>query len=166
MIYGIGVDLIEIDRIKQAIERNGQRFVDRVYTKAEQEYCAQRPSFACYAARFTAKEAFLKALGTGLRKGMRWLDIEEGHHTISHEPDKNEKAYEQLIKINTWYCEQVKTEHRPRGAGGGGDAEPTRVTALGPDGEVVSTASKTSQVLQPGSVIRVETSGGGGYGEA
>jgi holo-[acyl-carrier protein] synthase len=76
MIYGIGVDLIEIDRIKQAIERNGQRFVDRVYTKAEQEYCAQRPSFACYAARFTAKEAFLKALGTGLRKGMRWQDIE------------------------------------------------------------------------------------------
>jgi holo-[acyl-carrier protein] synthase len=76
MIYGIGVDLIEIDRIKQAIERNGQRFVDRVYTKAEQEYCEQRPSFACYAARFTAKEAFLKALGTGLRKGMRWQDIE------------------------------------------------------------------------------------------
>jgi holo-[acyl-carrier protein] synthase len=76
MIYGIGVDLIEIDRIKQAIERNGQRFVDRVYTKTEQEYCAQRPSFACYAARFTAKEAFLKALGTGLRKGMRWQDIE------------------------------------------------------------------------------------------
>jgi len=76
MIYGIGVDLIEIDRIKQAIERNGQRFVDRVYTKAEQEYCAYRPSFACYAARFTAKEAFLKALGTGLRKGMRWQDIE------------------------------------------------------------------------------------------
>ena len=38
---------------------------------------------------------------------MRWLDIDEGHHTISHEPDKNEKAYEQLIKINTWYCEQI-----------------------------------------------------------
>jgi holo-[acyl-carrier protein] synthase len=76
MIYGIGVDLIEIDRIKQAIERNGQRFIDRVYTKAEQEYCEHRPSFACYAARFTAKEACLNALGTGLRKGMRWQDIE------------------------------------------------------------------------------------------
>lgn len=38
---------------------------------------------------------------------MRWLDIEEGHHTLSHEPDKNEKAYEKLIKINTWYCEQL-----------------------------------------------------------
>ena len=76
MIFGIGVDLIEIDRIKQAIERNGQRFINRIYTKAEQEYCNNRPSYACYAARFTAKEAFLKALGTGLRKGMRWQDIE------------------------------------------------------------------------------------------
>jgi hypothetical protein len=38
---------------------------------------------------------------------MRWLDIDEGHHSISHEPDNNEKAYEQLIKINTWYCEQI-----------------------------------------------------------
>lgn len=76
MIYGIGVDLIEIDRIKQAIERNGQRFIDRVYTEGEQAYCAQRPSYACYAARFTAKEAFLKAMGTGLRRGMSWRDIE------------------------------------------------------------------------------------------
>lgn len=76
MIYGIGVDLIEIDRIKQAIERNGQRFIDRLYTAEEQAYCIQRPLYACYAARFTAKEAFLKALGTGLRKGMRWRDIE------------------------------------------------------------------------------------------
>ena len=76
MIYGIGVDLIEIDRIKQAIERNGQRFIDRVYTVEEQAYCSQRPSYACYAARFTAKEAFLKAMGTGLRRGMNWRDIE------------------------------------------------------------------------------------------
>jgi len=76
MIYGIGVDLIEIDRIRQAIERNGQRFIERVYTDMEQAYCSQRSSYACYAARFTAKEAFLKAFGTGLRKGMRWRDIE------------------------------------------------------------------------------------------
>jgi holo-[acyl-carrier protein] synthase len=76
MIYGVGVDLIEIDRIRQAIERNGQRFIDRVYTDTEQAYCSQRSSYACYAARFTAKEAFLKAFGTGLRKGMRWRDIE------------------------------------------------------------------------------------------
>jgi holo-[acyl-carrier protein] synthase len=76
MIYGIGVDLIEIGRIRQAIERNGQRFIDRVYTDVEQAYCSQHASYASYAARFTAKEAFLKAFGTGLRKGMAWRDIE------------------------------------------------------------------------------------------
>ena len=76
MIYGIGVDLIEIERIRQAIERNGKRFIDRIYTEVEQAYCLQRSSYACYAARFTAKEALLKAYGTGLRKGMRWRDIE------------------------------------------------------------------------------------------
>ncbi len=77
MIYGIGVDLIEIDRIKQAIERTGQRFIDRLYTEAEQAFClTHHPPYACYAARFAAKEAFLKALGTGLRRGMRWRDIE------------------------------------------------------------------------------------------
>ena len=46
MIYGIGIDLIEIDRIRQVIERNGRRFIDRIYTESEQAYCAQRPSYA------------------------------------------------------------------------------------------------------------------------
>ena len=67
-------------------------------------------------------------------------------------------------QIATLYCEQAVDEHRPRGASGGDDARPTRVTILGPDGRVVSNASKTSTSLAPGSVIRVETSGGGGYG--
>jgi holo-[acyl-carrier protein] synthase len=77
MIYGIGVDLIEIARVKQAITRTQQRFIRRIYTEAEQQYCAtQHPPYACYAARFVAKEAFLKALGTGLRRHMRWRDVE------------------------------------------------------------------------------------------
>ena len=55
---------------------------------------------------------------------MRWLDIDEGHHSISHEPDKNEKAYEQLIKINTWYAEEVaflakRLSETPEPGGGG-----------------------------------------------
>ena len=70
----------------------------------------------------------------------------------------------EVPQLATLYCEQVIEEHRPLGAAGGGDARPTRVTILGPDGEVVSTASKISTLLEPGSVIRVETSGGGGYG--
>jgi holo-[acyl-carrier protein] synthase len=77
VIYGIGVDLIEIERIAQAITRTGQRLIERLYTDAEQAYCSrQHPPHACYAARFAAKEAFLKALGTGLRQHMRWRDIE------------------------------------------------------------------------------------------
>ncbi len=77
VIYGIGVDLIEIERIAQAITRTGQRLIERLYTDAEQAYCCrQHHPYACYAARFAAKEALLKALGTGLRQHMRWRDIE------------------------------------------------------------------------------------------
>ena len=69
----------------------------------------------------------------------------------------------EVPQIATLYCEQVVDEHRPRGSRGGGDATPTRVAILGPDGSILSTRSKSSTLLSPGSVIRVETSGGGGY---
>ena len=77
MIYGIGVDLVEIDRMERAITRSGPRLVERLYTPGERAYCgAKRFPYPCFAARFACKEAFLKALGTGLRKHMRWRDIE------------------------------------------------------------------------------------------
>jgi len=77
VIYGIGVDLIEIERMAQAITRTGPRLIERLYTDVEQAYCrTQHFPSACYAARFAAKEALLKALGTGLRQHMRWRDIE------------------------------------------------------------------------------------------
>lgn len=77
MIYGIGIDLIEIDRIRQTLARTGARFLERVFTETEQQDCRrERRSEACYAARFAAKEAFLKAFGTGLREHMHWRDIE------------------------------------------------------------------------------------------
>ena len=77
MIYGIGVDLVEIDRMERAITRSGPRLVDRLYTADERAYCgAKRFPYPCFAARFACKEAFLKALGTGLRKHMRWRDVE------------------------------------------------------------------------------------------
>ena len=77
MIYGIGVDLVEIDRMERAITRSGPRLVERLYTADERAYCgAKRFPYPCFAARFACKEAFLKALGTGLRKHMRWRDIE------------------------------------------------------------------------------------------
>ena len=77
MIYGIGIDLIEIERMQRAITRTGARLIERLYTDVEQDYCCtQHPPYACYAARFAAKEAFLKALGTGLRQHMSWRDME------------------------------------------------------------------------------------------
>ena len=76
MIVGTGIDLTEIP--ESAIARYGQRFLDRVYTAREQAYCLQkkRTSGESFAARFAAKEAGAKALGTGISYGVSWLEIE------------------------------------------------------------------------------------------
>jgi holo-[acyl-carrier protein] synthase len=72
-----GFDLVEIDRLQHSIERFGERFLARVFTRHEREYCqSQKRCFEHYAARFAAKEAVMKALGTGWRHGLAWTDIE------------------------------------------------------------------------------------------
>lgn len=79
MIYGVGVDLVQVDRIAQAIARYGERFLERVYTSREIAYCQGRGRRGVwqFAQRFAAKEAFSKALGVGLRAGgIRWRDVE------------------------------------------------------------------------------------------
>jgi len=77
MIYGIGVDLVDIRRMESVISKWGSRFINRVFTKDEIETCNARPfPPASYALRFAAKEAFSKALGRGMRRGIRWRDIE------------------------------------------------------------------------------------------
>ncbi len=77
MIIGSGIDLVEIRRIKHAIDRYGSRFLNRVYTGAEQAYCLRkRNSAESFAARFAAKEAGAKALGTGISFGVNWLEFE------------------------------------------------------------------------------------------
>jgi holo-[acyl-carrier protein] synthase len=77
MIVGTGVDIAEIPRIRESIERFGDRFLRRIFTPGEIEYCESRASrFESYAARFAAKEAGMKALGTGWNHGVRWRDIE------------------------------------------------------------------------------------------
>ncbi len=79
MIVGSGIDLVEIGRIKHSADRYGQRFLNRVYTAAEQAYCLRkRKSAESFAARFAAKEAGAKALGTGISHGVNWLEIEVG----------------------------------------------------------------------------------------
>ncbi|HSE97353.1 MAG TPA: holo-ACP synthase [Blastocatellia bacterium] len=77
MIIALGIDLIEISRIEEVFARQGERFRRRVFTRDEIEYCEARASrFASYAARFAAKEAAMKALGTGWADGISWHDIE------------------------------------------------------------------------------------------
>ena len=77
MIIGSGIDMVEIRRIQHAVDRYGQRFLDRVYTQSEQAYCLRkRNSGESLAARFAAKEAGAKALGTGISYGVNWLEIE------------------------------------------------------------------------------------------
>jgi holo-[acyl-carrier protein] synthase len=76
MILGIGSDMIDIRRIEQAIERFGDRFLDRIFTDAERGKCDRRAHrSASYARRFAAKEACSKALGTGFRDGVFWRDL-------------------------------------------------------------------------------------------
>ncbi|MGD0545655.1 MAG: holo-ACP synthase [Candidatus Acidiferrales bacterium] len=77
MIVGLGLDIAEIDRIEAAITRHGAPILERLYTAAEAAYCeSHRNKFERYAGRFAAKEAAMKALGTGWRRGVRWRDIE------------------------------------------------------------------------------------------
>ena len=76
-IVGIGTDIIECLRIAQMIERHGELFITRVFTEHEIGYCAARKAATQhYAGRWAAKEAVLKALGTGWRRGISWRDIE------------------------------------------------------------------------------------------
>ena len=80
-IIGVGIDIIEVTRLNKAIERYGSKFLTRVFTDDEIEYCKiKKHCNEHYAARFAAKEAFVKALGTGIAKGIRWKDIEIGNN--------------------------------------------------------------------------------------
>jgi holo-[acyl-carrier protein] synthase len=83
MIVGVGVDVVDIHRIQDMLKRQGERFLERVYTPDERSFCRDRRDPAPHlAARFAAKEAVFKALGTGWAKGVTWVDIEvcrQGH---------------------------------------------------------------------------------------
>lgn len=77
MIVGLGIDLVEVDRIQASLERYGERFLLRIFTEGERRYCAtKRYPAQNLAARFAAKEAGAKALGTGISRGVGWQDFE------------------------------------------------------------------------------------------
>ncbi len=99
MIRGIGVDIIEIERIRESIETRGDRFLDKVFTPQEVAYCAAKQNSAQhYAARFAAKEAMSKALSTGWAGEFRWKDVELTNdpsgqpHLFLHGPLRDELA--------------------------------------------------------------------------
>ena len=77
MIFGIGIDIIEIERIRKSIEKFEDIFLNKIYTESELKYClSKKNKYQHLAARFAAKEAIAKALSTGWSKGFRWKDVE------------------------------------------------------------------------------------------
>ena len=82
-ITGVGIDLVAVDRIRHSLEKYGDRFKRRIFSKKEIIYCDSRPHPALhFAARFAAKEAFVKAIGTGFRFGIKHSDIEIHHDEL------------------------------------------------------------------------------------
>ena len=79
MIFGTGIDIIEVDRIKNSIQKYSNRFKKKIFTQKEIDYChSQADPAKHFAARFTVKEAVLKCFGTGMTGGILWKDIEVG----------------------------------------------------------------------------------------
>ncbi|HMD54905.1 MAG TPA: holo-ACP synthase [Phycisphaerae bacterium] len=106
-ILGHGVDLVEITRIAEMIERHGEHFLNRCFTPAEQEYCSSyKDAGPHYAGRFAAKEAIVKALGTGFRGQINWTDMEilpdtEGRPILTLQGHIREAAGE--LGISHWH---------------------------------------------------------------
>lgn len=83
MIFGIGVDIAATGRFQRFIDQGNSRLLERLFSERELAMCnARKEAASCYAARFAAKEAFLKALGTGLRDGISWHDLEVDHNQL------------------------------------------------------------------------------------
>jgi holo-[acyl-carrier protein] synthase len=83
MIYGIGIDMVKMDRLQKAMDTWGERFQTKVFTEAERAFCLSKPRpTRFWAMRFAAKEAFSKAIGLGMRQGLRWRDIEITHNSL------------------------------------------------------------------------------------
>ncbi len=112
MIFGIGTDIVAIERFQRFIETGNTGVLDRLFTPAERSRCASRKDAAsCLAGRFAAKEAFLKALGTGLRYGLSWLDMEVSNNALGKpEMVLSGKAAEQF-HINRLVSIQLSVSH-------------------------------------------------------
>lgn len=116
MILGIGTDIIEIARIKRSIEQYQQRFLDRLFTSDEQAYClSHKNPYPCFAARFAAKEAIAKALGTGIGS-LNWLDIEicknkQGKPFVKLSPKANDLFKFPQLHLSISHCQEYATAY-------------------------------------------------------
>lgn len=115
MILGIGNDIVEIARIKAVMMRYPERFLNRIFTPYEQEYCLKRKEPALhFAGRFAAKEAIVKALGIGFSQGINWLDVEiqsdaKGKPIAAFSPLVNEMFDHPAVLISMSHCRDYAT---------------------------------------------------------
>lgn len=115
MILGIGNDIVEIARIKAVFDRYPQRFLSRIFTPYEQDYCLKRKDPALHlAGRFAAKEAIVKALGTGFTQGLNWSDIEirndsKGKPEVFFSPFAKELFGDLKLHLSISHCHHYAT---------------------------------------------------------
>jgi len=102
MIFGIGTDLVEVERIKNELASHGEKFIEMLFTQSEVIYCTRAENIGiqaqCFAARFAAKEAFLKALGSGLRGGLQWKDVEVVNNELGKPEIRIQKTAKQVCE--------------------------------------------------------------------
>ncbi len=112
MIYGIGTDIVAIERFQRFMDTGNSALIERLFTPAERSRCGSRKDAAsCLAARFAAKEAFLKALGSGLRDGISWQDMEVTNNALGKpELTLSGKAAEQ-VQVNGVTSVHVSLSH-------------------------------------------------------
>jgi holo-[acyl-carrier protein] synthase len=115
MILGIGNDIIEIERIRSAIQKHGERFISRLFTTRERDYCLKRKDpVPHFAGRFSAKEAVVKALGRGFGKYVSWLDLEvinakTGKPHIHFSLDLQKNLLNTSVEISMSHCRLYAT---------------------------------------------------------
>jgi holo-[acyl-carrier protein] synthase len=115
LILGIGNDIIEIDRIRKSIDTHGLRLISRLFTTKEQDYCLKyKDPVPHFAGRFSAKEAVVKALGTGFGEHASWLDIEilndsHGKPSVYFANDMEKRLKETTVLISISHCQLYVT---------------------------------------------------------
>jgi holo-[acyl-carrier protein] synthase len=113
MIVGIGTDLVEIPRIERSLARFGERFARRILSDSEfAEYSRNARPAAFLAKRFAAKEAFSKAMGTGLRYPVRWRHIIVGHDHLGKPVFRYSDALQPLLDAREWHAHLSITDER------------------------------------------------------